>query len=83
MPFSTLTRKGQTTIPKEIRDFLSLKPNDRLFYLVEDGKVILKPIKGDILELRGSVSPKKRPENFERVRKTARKIAAKRLAESA
>ena len=78
---STITRKGQTTIPKPIRDFLGLKPNDKIFYLIEDNKVILKPMHGDILELRGSVKPKKTPENFEHVRKIVKKKVGKRLAQ--
>jgi AbrB family looped-hinge helix DNA binding protein len=39
---SVVTSKGQTTIPKEIRKLLKLKPKDRLFFLVEEAKVILK-----------------------------------------
>ena len=58
---SIITRKGQTTIPKEIRELLNLKPNDRLFYIVEGTKVFLKPLHGDILELRGSVPAKNQP----------------------
>lgn len=36
---STLTARGQTTIPAEIRKKLSLKPGDRILYLEEDGRV--------------------------------------------
>jgi AbrB family looped-hinge helix DNA binding protein len=43
MPYSTLTSKGQTTIPREIRKLLGLKENDRILYEVEDGKVAIKP----------------------------------------
>jgi antitoxin PrlF len=40
---STITAKGQTTVPKEIRDRLKLKPGDRIEYVVtEDGQVMLK-----------------------------------------
>ena len=78
---SIITRKGQTTIPKEIRDFLNLKPNDKLFYIVEDSKVVLKPIHGDILQLRGSVPPKERPADFEKIRQKTRKKIAQKIAE--
>ena len=78
---SVITRKGQTTIPKEIRELLGLKPNDKLFYIVEDSKVILKPIHGDILQLRGSVPSKKRPAHLEKIRETTRKQVAKKIAE--
>lgn len=40
---STITAKGQTTVPKEIRDLLKLKPGDRIEYVVEaDGRITLK-----------------------------------------
>jgi antitoxin PrlF len=42
MPTATLTSKGQTTIPREVREFLKLKPGDRLeFKLSPDGKTVL------------------------------------------
>jgi AbrB family looped-hinge helix DNA binding protein len=36
---STVTKKGQTTIPGEIRKTLGIKPGDKLQYSVE-GKVV-------------------------------------------
>ncbi len=43
MSNATLTSKGQTTIPKEIRDRLGLKPQDKLnFTLLSDGTVIMR-----------------------------------------
>ena len=43
MSESTLTSKGQTTIPREIRKLLGLKENDRILYEVEGGNVVIKP----------------------------------------
>lgn len=37
MPESTVTVKGQTTLPKEVRAALGLGPGDKLRYLVLDG----------------------------------------------
>jgi antitoxin PrlF len=34
---TTLTSKGQVTIPKEIRDELGLKPSDKIVFSLEDG----------------------------------------------
>jgi antitoxin PrlF len=76
---SVVTSKGQTAIPKEIRVLLKLKPKDRLFYLIEEGRVILKALHGDILELRGSVLPKERPEDFDAIRAATRKAMAKKI----
>jgi AbrB family looped-hinge helix DNA binding protein len=78
---SVITRKGQTTIPKEIRVFLNLEPNDKLFYIIEGEKVVLKPLRGDILELRGSVPAKDQPTDFDKILKTTRKKVAKKIVE--
>lgn len=40
---STLTSKGQTTLPSEIRRRLGLKPGDKIRYVVLDGEVRLLP----------------------------------------
>jgi len=54
MAVATLTSKGQTTIPKEIRDLLGLEPGDKLDFVIEaDGRVILRPATRDVRELRG------------------------------
>ena len=78
---SIITHKGQTTIPKEIRVFLKLEPNDKLFYIVEGEKVVLKPLRGDILELRGSVPAKDQPADFDKILKITRKKVAKKIVE--
>lgn len=57
MSNATLTSKGQTTIPKEIRDTLGLKPKDRLnFTLLHDGTVIMRVKNKSILDLVGAVN---------------------------
>ena len=54
MPITTLTHKGQVTIPKEIRDLLQLKPGDRLeFVQGVDGQVYLVPCNIDVRKLSG------------------------------
>ena len=41
---SAITRKGQATIPKRIREHLRLKPGDRVkFFVHPDGSVVLLP----------------------------------------
>lgn len=41
---TTLTSKGQVTIPKHIRDRLGLKPGSRLIFDVnKDGELVLRP----------------------------------------
>jgi AbrB family looped-hinge helix DNA binding protein len=43
---STVTAKGQTTLPKDVRELLGLEPGDRIRYLVTGDTVrILRPRK--------------------------------------
>ncbi|MBW8067162.1 type II toxin-antitoxin system PrlF family antitoxin [Ferrovum sp.] len=58
---ATLTSKGQTTIPKEIRDSLGMKPGDRMtFTLMPDGTVVLRVKAGSITQLAGKLYKKGR-----------------------
>jgi len=83
MPVSVLTKKWQTTIPKDVRNLLGLKPKDRIFYLIEGERVVLKPLKGNILDLRGSVNTKEKPIDFKKLRDNTRKKVARRIVEKA
>jgi AbrB family looped-hinge helix DNA binding protein len=42
MPHSTMTKKGQTTIPGPIRKVLRIKPGDKLEYAVEGDCVTIR-----------------------------------------
>ena len=54
MPTSSLTSKGQTTIPLEVRRKLGLKPGDKIDFVIEDnGRVSLRPATSDVAELKG------------------------------
>ena len=53
MALSTLTSKGQTTIPKAIREYLDLKPGDRIDFVTEGDRVYLKPINRTVKRLSG------------------------------
>ena len=66
MAISTLTSKGQTTIPGEIRRHLRLKPGDRIEFVVEkDGKVRLVSASIDIASLKGLLAPAPRRASLE------------------
>ncbi len=58
---STITTKGQVTIPKDIREILNVGKGDRVEFLVDtDGSVTILPVTTDITALKGLVSkPKK------------------------
>jgi AbrB family looped-hinge helix DNA binding protein len=57
---SALSIKGQTTIPKAIRDHLHLEPGDRIkFFVHPDGSVVILPkIPG--AKLKGIVKARRR-----------------------
>ena len=42
---SGITSKGQTTLPKAVREALGIKPGDRIRYAILDGKVMMLPVK--------------------------------------
>ena len=60
MRHSTVTSKGQTTIPGEIRDLLNIKPGDRLEYFIEGDHAIIRvhpgtrPLKGVLASEKGA-----------------------------
>jgi len=60
LPTGTLTSKGQTTIPREVREFLKLKPGDKLEFKLnaERGTVTLKASNIHVLNLKGLLKRK-------------------------
>lgn len=71
MSIATLSSRGQITIPKEVRDSLNLKTSDKVAIITENGIAILKPIKGNILDIGASIKidKEKKPIDFKKVRK--------------
>jgi antitoxin PrlF len=79
MALSTITSKGQTTIPGEIRRYLKLKAGDRVEFIVEpDGKVVLVPATVDVRELKGLLAPAPRRVTLEEMETAIRKRAGRR-----
>ena len=42
---SSVTKKGQTTLPKPVRDTLGVQAGDRVRYVVLDGEVRILPVR--------------------------------------
>lgn len=54
MPHSTLTVKGQVTLPKPIREKLGVGPGDRVdFRATKEGEVVVEAATRDLRHLRG------------------------------
>jgi len=45
---STVTTKGQVTIPSKLRKALGLAPGRRVAFHLENGKITLEPVRDDI-----------------------------------
>ena len=71
---STITSKGQVTIPAEVRRHLGVKRSDKLSFIIEpDGVVRLKaPRHPDIASLRGAAGSLKKPLSWQETRDIAR-----------
>ncbi|HEV8620295.1 MAG TPA: type II toxin-antitoxin system PrlF family antitoxin [Nitrospiraceae bacterium] len=79
MSASTLTSKGQTTIPKDVRKRLNLHPGDRLEFVIdEDGRVLVLPASIDASELAGMLKPPARPVSVEDMNRAIRKRGGRR-----
>ena len=82
---STISTKGQTTIPEDIRKELSLQPGDRVMWELVNGQLIGTPT-GDLMSLAGSLrsempslpkSEMRKIVQAERVKRYAKKLAGK------
>ena len=45
MSESSITSKGQTTLPKVVRDALSVQAGDRIRYVIEGSEVRIMPVR--------------------------------------
>lgn len=61
MPASTITSKGQITLPKSIRERLHVAPGDRIDFVVEEnGQVVVRPARSRLGRLRGMLRERSR-----------------------
>ena len=75
MPHSTVTSKGQTTIPGNIRKALRIKAGDKLEYVVEGDHATIRVHQGT-RSLKGVLSSKKgKNMSFAQIREAAAKAA--------
>jgi AbrB family looped-hinge helix DNA binding protein len=78
MAHSTVTKKGQTTIPAEVRSALQIKPGDRLEYTVDGDHATLRVAPGT-RALRGALASKRgQGMSFSEIRAASAKIQTKR-----
>lgn len=66
--YSTVTQKGQITVPANIREELGLLPRQKVVIIKQGDSALVKPVV-NFYSLRGSIKPKRRPEDLKRMRK--------------
>ncbi len=75
---STITTKGQVTIPAEIRRHLGVGQHDQVAFVIEGDEVRLQPVEFTLASAFGSVEPNNHPENFDELAHRAKEERARR-----
>jgi antitoxin PrlF len=71
MSTSTVTSKGQITIPRDVRKLLGIESGDKVrFNVDDDGKVFFVPATLDVTSLRGIVPKPAKAVSVEDMRST-------------
>jgi AbrB family looped-hinge helix DNA binding protein len=65
------------TLPKDVRDQLEVREGDRVAFLREEGRIILRPLTESLLDFRGSI-PVNEPQDFAEIRRKTRQERAKK-----
>ena len=74
MLYTRVGRRGQITLPKEVRRRIKVEEGDQIAFVIDGEQVVIKPVKESLLDLRGRV-PVKKEQDFNAVRK---QVIAKR-----
>ncbi len=78
MAATTVTSKGQVTIPKRIRVKLGIRPGDRVLFLEgADGRVVIEAESVDIRTLRGALRHEGPAVSLEEMDEAVRRGAAR------
>ena len=74
---TSLTQRGQVTVPAEVRRLLGLKPRDKVAFTIDDDQVRLVPASFTLESAYGSVTPRSRPADFKALSRVAREERAR------
>ncbi|GIK56203.1 MAG: AbrB/MazE/SpoVT family DNA-binding domain-containing protein [Chloroflexi bacterium] len=71
MSTTTITTKGQITIPKDIRQALALQTGDQVIFVLEGNKAIMYPShQRSLMQLQGALSATQNYTDHQTVRET-------------
>lgn len=73
---TTITQRGQVTIPAEVRRILSLRPRDKVAFTIEGNEVRLARASFTLESAYGSVRPARSPEDFKEISRAAKEAKA-------
>jgi len=79
---STITTKGQTTVPKEVRKFLGLGPRQKIVYKIEKSGVRIEAAGKSLMSLAGALASEQPMLSKEQERKIAQNALAQRNAKA-
>jgi antitoxin PrlF len=76
---SLVTRKGQITLPAELRRLLGIREGDKVAVTLGDpakGEIVVRPVRSVAEATFGAVKPRQRPENWQELRRQFEEEAA-------
>ena len=73
---STVTDKGQVTIPIEYRRQLGLAPHDRVSFELDEDGLRLRRVASRVLHHFGAIQPRNQPEDWTAVRAEVEQLVA-------
>ena len=77
---TTMTQRGQVTVPAEVRRLLGIKPRDKVAFSIEDGSVRLLPPAFTLESAFASVQPKTQTADLPAISRKARAEKANKVA---
>ncbi len=77
---TSVTEKGQVTIPQEIRRIMGLQPRDKVRFEVDGDVIKISRASSKLLQWFGSVTPRNKPEDFQKTREEFEKGVAEEVA---
>lgn len=75
---TTMTQRGQVTVPAEVRRLLDLHPGDKVVFEITDGDVRIAPASFTLETAFGSVKRRTRTTDYKRISRDARDEKAER-----
>ena len=79
---STITQRGQVTIPVEVRRLLGLKPRDRVAFEIGENEVKLVPVRFTLESAYGSVPSPGEPQDFKKLSRRVKEARAEAVVRS-